>query len=85
MDAQLAALRHGFTLFPDPRRGEKPIPLADIVMSGFAMFSPHCCILFCQDREHFLTPISRYRCELDTVEVVRGRVWYYARSGMING
>ena len=39
MDAQLAALRHGFTLFPDPRRGERPIPLADIVMSGFAMFT----------------------------------------------
>ena len=38
MDAQLAALRHGCTLFPDPRRGDKQIPLADFVMSGFAMF-----------------------------------------------
>ncbi len=39
MDAQLATLRHGFESLPDPRRREGQIPLADVLMSGYAMFA----------------------------------------------
>jgi hypothetical protein len=39
MDAQLATLRHGFAALPDPRPAGGQIPLADILMSGLAMFT----------------------------------------------
>lgn len=37
-DAQLAALRRGFQQIPDSRRNGGKIPLADVLMSGYAVF-----------------------------------------------
>ena len=37
-DAQLDVLRRGFELIPDRRRAENRIPLADVLMSGYAVF-----------------------------------------------
>src|SRR6266568_7361725 len=37
-DAQLEVLRHGFELIPDTRRSGGKIPLADVLMSGYAVF-----------------------------------------------
>jgi hypothetical protein len=39
MDAMLSALHQGFSAITDHRRGKVEIPLADALMSGFAMFS----------------------------------------------
>ena len=38
-DAMFAAIRKDFALVPDHRAGNSKIPLADALMSGFAMFS----------------------------------------------
>ena len=38
-DALFRALRSQFSSLPDPRSGEVEIPLADALMSAFAMFS----------------------------------------------
>src|SRR5665811_421695 len=38
-DALFRALRSQFSSLPDPRSGEVKIPLADALMSAFAMFS----------------------------------------------
>jgi len=39
MDAMLSALHQGFATLADHRRGKVDIPIADALMSGFAMFS----------------------------------------------
>lgn len=39
MDAMLSSLHQGFSTITDRRRGKVDIPLADALMSGFAMFS----------------------------------------------
>ncbi len=39
MDAMLSSLHQGFSAITDHRRGKVDIPLADALMSGFAMFS----------------------------------------------
>lgn len=38
MDAMPSALHQGFSAIADPRRGKIDFPLADALMSGFAMF-----------------------------------------------